>query len=86
MLDSPAPAGMPGGMTFDRWLESVGRSRETGWRWRQAGMVMPVNIQGQWYITSDEDRRFWERAKAGEFAKEIISVKDKVQKEKERAA
>jgi predicted site-specific integrase-resolvase len=67
-----------GGMTFDRWLESIGRSRVTGWRWVELGMLQTVNINGKNYITREEDERFWQRAKAGEFAQEIQSIQDKV--------
>ena len=66
------------GITFDRWLESIGRSRVTGWRWVELGMIQPVNILGKNYITREEDERFWSHAKAGEFAKEVPSVQDKV--------
>ena len=69
-----------GGITFDRWLETVGRSRETGWRWVQAGMLAPVNILGKHFITREEDQRFWRRAKAGEFSREILSVEEKVRR------
>jgi hypothetical protein len=67
-----------GGMTFDRWLESIGRSRVTGWRWVEHGMIQTVNINGKNYITREEDERFWHRAATGEFAQEIPSVQDKV--------
>ena len=67
-----------GGMSFDRWLKSVGRSRVTGWRWVGKGMISPVNILGKNYITREEDVRFWQRAKAGEFAKELESVEERV--------
>ena len=67
-----------GGVTFERWLEAVGRSRVTGWRWVELGMIQPVNILGRNYITREEDLRFWSRAKAGEFAQEIPSVQEKV--------
>lgn len=72
------------GMTFDRWLESIGRSRATGYRWIASGMVTPVNIQGKNYITREEDGRFWERAKAGEFAQEVPSIEEKVAAMRER--
>jgi hypothetical protein len=67
----PPPAFPVGGMSFDRWLAVIGRSRETGWRWRNGGMIRTVNISGKHFVTAEEDRRFWERAKAGEFAAEV---------------
>jgi hypothetical protein len=66
------------GMTFDRWLESIGRSRATGYRWIALGMVTPVNIHGKNYITREEDGRFWDRVKAGEFAQEMPTIEEKV--------
>lgn len=57
-----------GGMRYDVWLKALGRSRVTGWRWVKLGMIKPVKIAGKPYITRDEDARFWERARAGEFA------------------
>ena len=58
-----------GGMSVEKWLENIGRKgRATGSRWIAQGLINPVNINGQNFITREEDANFWERAKRGEFA------------------
>jgi len=59
-----------GGMSYDHWLELIGREPVTGWRWAKAGVVQTENVFGRPFITSDEIKRFWVRVKAGEFARE----------------
>ena len=54
---------------FDGWLSELGRTRCTGWRWRETGIVATVNIHGRHYITREEIARFESRAMAGDFAK-----------------
>jgi hypothetical protein len=56
-------------VSFDRWLESIGKTPATGWRWRQRGWIVTLNICGRVYISRDEIGRFEARAAAGEFAK-----------------
>lgn len=58
-----------GGMEYCLWLGKVGFSPSTGYRYRRDGKVDTVNIQGREFILTEEIARFWERAKAGEFAK-----------------
>lgn len=69
-----------GGMAFDRWLESIGRSKTAGYRWIELGMIQPINILGKFFVTREEDERFWQRAKAGDFAQETESVAHRVSK------
>lgn len=52
-----------------RWLEGVGVSPVTGWRWRNNGWLHPLNINGKLYITAQEIANFERRAAAGEFEK-----------------
>jgi hypothetical protein len=67
---APDPLGqMVGGMEFIYWLVKLGKSRPTGFRWRQKGLIATVNIQGKLFVTHDEITRFWQRARRGEFAK-----------------
>jgi hypothetical protein len=56
-------------VALSKWLREIGRSDTTGWRWRQAGWLHPVNIAGRPYLTGDDIRQFQARAAAGEFSK-----------------
>jgi predicted site-specific integrase-resolvase len=56
-------------MEFILWLTKIGKSRATGYRWRDSGKVVTVNVDGKHFITSEEIKRFWARAAAGEFAR-----------------
>lgn len=62
-IDSDPP------LAWDRFLERMGISAVTGWRYRRAGMLSVLNICGRCYVARSEIRRFNERAVAGEFAK-----------------
>ena len=57
-------------VSFYGWLESLDKTRTTGWRWRKDGLVKTVNIFGKLYITREEIARFERRAIAGEFHKD----------------
>lgn len=58
-----------GGMVaFNKWLADMGRTAITGYRWRKAGMIHPINICGKLYVTPEEQHRFQKRSEAGEFA------------------
>jgi len=69
-----------GGMEYLRWLTVIGKSRATGWRWRQPGpngappRVRCCMINNRWYISAKEIERFWQRAEAGEFAGEFNGI------------
>lgn len=69
-----------GGKMLDAWCREVGISRRTAHRWRNllsnGAPMLSVggNIFGYHFITQEDDAKFWERAKAGEFAKEISAV------------
>lgn len=54
-------------ISFNQWLRQIGASRTTGYRWRLAGIVHPVNIAGRLYLHRDDLDEFTRRAKAGEF-------------------
>jgi hypothetical protein len=57
-------------VSFDGWLDSLDKTRTTGWRWRKDGLIKTVNIFGKLYISRDEIARFERRALAGEFHKD----------------
>jgi hypothetical protein len=54
---------------FGLFLESLGVTSPTGWRWRKRGWINTVNICGRLYVSRQEINRFEERAAAGEFSK-----------------
>jgi hypothetical protein len=58
----------PAIVSLNKWLEQVGISTITGWRWRKAGWLKTVNICGRVYLTQEAISEFLNRAKAGEFA------------------
>jgi len=58
-------------VSFDGWLDSLDKTRTTGWRWRKDGLIKTVNIFGKLYITRDEVAKFERRAIAGDFSKEV---------------
>jgi hypothetical protein len=54
---------------FRLFLDSLGVTAATGWRWRKLGWLKTLNLSGRIYITRGEIERFQERAASGEFAK-----------------
>lgn len=52
------------------WLEQVGVTTCTAWRWRRRGWLRTVNICGRQYLTQEAIDDFQRRAVAGEFAQE----------------
>ena len=58
---------------FYSWLETLDKTRTTGWRWRKNGIIATVNVFGKLYVTREERERFQQRAIAGEFHKEIVT-------------
>jgi hypothetical protein len=52
-------------VALDRYLESLGRSRTTFWRWQKKGLIQAVNVSGRNYVTRDEIRRFEQAAASG---------------------
>jgi hypothetical protein len=58
-----------GGMDFTLWREKVGLSYATGYRYRRDGKFVTHNVEGREFILTTEINRYWQRVKAGEFAK-----------------
>jgi len=55
-------------VSLAKWLEQVGVTPVTAWRWRQRGWLTTVNIAGRQYLTQEAIDEFHHRAVAGEFA------------------
>ena len=55
-------------LSFESWLDEIGKTPATGWRWRQRGWIHTVNIAGRVYVHRDEIAEFERRAAAGEFS------------------
>ena len=66
--DSKAAVPRPALRSWDAWLKELGRTATTGWRWRKAGWITPVNIAGRLYVSDDSINEFVRRAEAGDFA------------------
>jgi hypothetical protein len=69
---------IPSIQSLDKFLTAAGRSRTTGWRWRQLGYLKTVQVCGRPYVTRDAIVEFLKRAAAGELSggaeKQKISV------------
>ena len=57
-------------ISLSKWLEQVGVTAITAWRWRKKGWLRTVNIAGRQYLTQGAIEDFQRRAVAGEFAQE----------------
>jgi predicted site-specific integrase-resolvase len=59
-------------MSLSKWLEQVGVTSCTAWRWRKKGWLKTVNIAGRQYLTQGAINEFHRRAEAGEFAQVAV--------------
>ncbi len=57
-------------IALDRFIETVGITDTTAWRWRKKGWLETENIAGRVYIQPKAIREFNRRMEAGEFAQE----------------
>jgi len=55
-------------ISLAKWLEQIGVTACTAWRWRRKGWLKTVNICGRQYLTGQAIQEFNRRAAAGEFA------------------
>lgn len=55
-------------ISLTKWLEQVGVTPITAWRWRKKGWLQTINIAGRQYLTQEAINEFQRRAAAGEFA------------------
>src|SRR5271157_1624689 len=60
----------PAVVSLSRWLEQVGVTPCTAWRWRKKGWLTTINIAGRQYLTQEAIDEFHRRVIAGEFAQE----------------
>ena len=61
-------ASSPAVVSLSRWLEQVGVTTCTAWRWRKKGWLKTINIAGRQYLTQEAIEEFHRRASAGEFS------------------
>jgi hypothetical protein len=64
-----ALVGPNGWIALNKWLDHIGVSATTGWRWRKRGWLHVVNIAGRMYLTRAALTEFEQRAQAGEFSR-----------------
>ena len=57
-------------MALDLFLERIGITPTTAWRWRKDGKLETINICGRLYVPARAIATFNQRAANGEFAKE----------------
>ena len=62
---------------LDAFIQKIGITDTTAWRWRRDGLLKTQNIYGRVYIAADDLREFNRRMKAGDFAKKHIAPKRK---------
>jgi hypothetical protein len=55
-------------ISLSSWLQSIGKTACTAWRWRRKGWLKTVNICGRQYLTQEAIDEFTRRAAAGDFA------------------
>jgi predicted site-specific integrase-resolvase len=55
-------------ISLDAFIQRVGITDVTAWRWRRDGKLKTSNIAGRVYIMPEDAREFTRRVKAGEFA------------------
>jgi predicted site-specific integrase-resolvase len=57
-------------ISLNKWLNQLGVTATTGWRWRKRGVIQAINIYGRLYLSEESIAEFHRRATAGEFAME----------------
>ena len=60
---------------LDAFIQRIGVTDTTAWRWRKKGWLKTRNILGRVYIAAEDLREFNRRMKAGDFAKDHIAPK-----------
>ena len=57
-------------VSLSSWVEQLGVTTCTVWRWRRKGWLKVVNICGRLYVSTRTIQEFMERAQRGDFAQE----------------
>ena len=57
-------------VSLSSWMEQMGVSACTVWRWRKRGMLQVTNIYGRLYLSQEAIAEFNTRTQRGEFARE----------------
>jgi predicted site-specific integrase-resolvase len=65
-----------GWVSLNTWLDSLGVSSVTGWRWRKRGWLTTVIVGSRHYLRPEDIARFEARAVAGELASKTTAVKN----------
>ena len=58
----------PAVISLQKWMEQIGVTACTIWRWRKKGWLTTVNIAGRQYLTQAAIEEFHRRAVTGEFS------------------
>jgi predicted site-specific integrase-resolvase len=58
----PPPAAI---ISLSKWVEQVGVTAITAWRWRKKGWLKTINIAGRQYLTRESLDEFYRRANEG---------------------
>lgn len=64
-------------ISLDAFIQRMGVTDTTAWRWRKRDWLKTTNILGRQYVMPHAVREFNRRAEAGEFAKEHKAPKKK---------
>ena len=70
-MNASSSSSIPIGATvisLSKWLEQIGVTQCTAWRWRKKGWLKTINIAGRQYLTQEAIDEFNRRAVAGDFA------------------
>jgi len=62
-------------ISLDSFIQRIGVTDTTAWRWRKKGWLKTQNIAGRVYIAAPDLHEFNRRLEAGEFAKDHIAPK-----------
>jgi predicted site-specific integrase-resolvase len=64
-------------ISLDKFIEKIGLTPVTAWRWRKKGILKCVNICGRNYILPKDYDEFIQRSGNGDFATKVESPRSK---------
>jgi len=56
-------------IALNKWLDRIGTSSVTAWRWRSRGWLKVTNVGGRLFLRPEDLAEFDRRAASGEFSK-----------------